>query len=168
MRRGLRASFLLRRMGASRLLIGSALLAIFITAALTAALVTFSARALPQAVSRQLRTAPNVSIAINGQFSAAQAAADDAVIRSSMRAAFTTVPVILDRALWSDPLGLPTSTSQAIPLTEAAAPDQITDQSILVSGGWPGPPRRGEPIPAALPVSAARLLRLAPPPRWAA
>jgi FtsX-like permease family len=160
---GLRASFVLRRMSSSRLLLGSVLLAIFITAALTAALVTFSAHALPQAASRQLTTAHNVSIAINGQIGAAQAAADTKVIRSTVTAAFAGVPVSLEHALWSDPLGLPGSgTSQTIPLTEAAAADHITSNAILVSGAWPGPPARGQPIPAALPAAIAARLRLAP------
>ncbi len=157
-----RLVFVLRRMSSSRLLLGSVLLAIFITAALTAALVTFSARGLPQAASRQLMTAPNVSIAISGQIDAAQAAADTPVIHSSMTAAFAAVPVRLERALWSDPLGLPASgTSQTIPLTEAAAADHITSNAILVSGAWPGPPARGQPIPAALPAAMAARLHLA-------
>jgi hypothetical protein len=165
MSRGLRASFVLRRMSSSRLLLGSVLLAVFITAALTAALVTFSTRGLPQAVGRQLSTAPNVSVAISGQIDAAQAAADSAVIHSSIRTAFAAVPVTLERALWSDPLGLPavrgSGTSQTIPLTEAAALDQITTHATLVSGAWPGPPAPGQPIQAALPAAVAGQLHLA-------
>ncbi len=150
-------------MTSSRLLLGSVLLAIFITAALTAALVTFGERALPQAITRQLHFAPNASMTINGQIDATQAIADTAVIRSSLRTAFRTVPVSLDRALWSDPLGLPASgSSQTIPLTEAAAADHITANALLVSGAWPGPPRRGQPIPAALPAVVAAQLHLAP------
>ena len=166
MSRGLRASFVLRRMSSSRLLLGSVLLAVFITAALTAALITFSTRGLPQAVSRRLSTAPDVSIAISGQIDAAQADADSAVIHSSVRTAFAAVPVTLERALWSDPLGLPavrgSGTSQTIPLTEAAALDQITAHATLVSGAWPGPPARGQPIQAALPAAVAGQLHLAP------
>ena len=163
MSRGPRESFVLRRMSSSRLLLGSVLLAIFITAALTAALVTFGERALPQAISRQLHFAPNVSMTINGQIDASQAIADTAVIRSSLRSAFRAVPVSLDRALWSDPLGLPASgSSQTIPLTEAAAADHITASAILVSGAWPLPPRPGQPIPAALPAAVAAQLHLAP------
>ena len=134
------------------MLLGSVLFAVFITAALTAALVTFSARGLPQAASRQLTTAPNFSIAISGQIDAAQAAADTAVIHSSMTAAFAAVPVRLEHALWSDPFGLPASGGgQTIPLTEAAAADHIINHATLVSGAWPGPPARGQPIPAAMP-----------------
>jgi hypothetical protein len=163
MRRGLRSSFVLRRMGASRLLLVSVLIAIFITAALTAALVTFSTRALPQAARRELVTAPKVSIAISGQIGAAQAAADSTAIRSSLRATFGTVPVSLERALWSDPLSWPfTATGQTIQLTEAAAADNITAHSTLVTGTWPGPPERGQAIQAALPALVAARFHLAP------
>jgi FtsX-like permease family len=165
MSRGLPGSFVLRRMSSSRLLLGSVLLAVFITAALTAALVTFSARGLPKAASRQLTTAPNLSISISGQIDATQAAADTAVIRSAVRAAFAAVPVRVERALWSDPLGLPASSAsgagQTIPLTEAATADHIASKAILVSGAWPGPPSRGQPIPAALPAAVAAQLHLA-------
>ena len=165
MRCGLRRSFVLSRMGASRLLLGSVLVAIFITATLTAALVTFSAQALPQAARRELLTAPKVSIAISGQIGAAQAAADSTVIRSTLGATFGAVPVSLERALWSDPLGWPatgTGTGQTILLTEAAAADHITAHTILVSGSWPGPPEPGRPIEAALPALVAARFHLAP------
>jgi hypothetical protein len=163
MRHGLRGSFVLRRMVASRLLLSSVLVAIFITAALTAALVTFSARALPQAARRELVSAPKVSIAISGQIGATQAAADSTVIRSSLRATFGAVPVSLERALWSDPLGWPvTGTGQTTVLTEAAAADDFTAHATLVSGTWPGPPVRGQPIQAALPAPVAARFHLAP------
>jgi hypothetical protein len=163
MRRGPRGSFVLRRMVASRLLLGSVLVAILITAALTAALVTFSARALPQAARRDLVSAPKVSIAISGQIGAAQAAADSTVIRSSLRATFGTVPVSLERALWSDPLGWPvTGTGQTTVLTEAAAADDFAAHATLVSGTWPGQPVRGQAIQAALPAPVAARFHLAP------
>jgi hypothetical protein len=158
----LRGSFLLRRMGASRQLIAGVLVAILVTASLTAALAAFSARGLPQAVRSQLAAAPDVSIAISGQIDSAQATADSAVIRSPIRSAFGGVPVRLDGALWSDSLGLPArGGSQTIPLAEAAAPDQIAAHTVLVSGMWPGPPRRGQPIGAALPAAVASQLHLA-------
>jgi hypothetical protein len=150
-------------MGASRLLLGSVLAAIVIAAALTAALVTFSARALPEAASRELRAAPKVSIAISGQIGAEQAAADSTVIRSSLRATFGTVPVSLERALWSDPLGWPaTGTGRTTQLTEAAAVDHITAHAVLVSGTWPSPPERGQPIQAALPALVAARFHMKP------
>jgi hypothetical protein len=105
-------------MGSSRLLLGSVLLAIFITAALPPRS-SPSARTLRTA-SRQLTTAQNVSIAINGQIGAAQAAADTKVIRSTVTAAFAGVPVSLEHALWSDPLGLPGSGTSQTKAPDAA------------------------------------------------
>jgi FtsX-like permease family len=158
-----RAAFLFRRMGAARLLLASMLLAILVTAALAAALAAFSARALPQAARSQLIAARSASIAISGQIGAGQAAADTAAIRSSMRAVFGPVPVRFSIGLWSDSLGLPAAGgSKTIPLAQAAALDQLTANAVLVSGSWPGPPQRGQPIQAALPAAVANRLRLAP------
>ena len=46
------------------------------------------------------------------------------------------------------------------PIAEAAALGDITGQAALVSGHWPGAPARGQPIPAALPATAAALLHV--------
>ena len=46
------------------------------------------------------------------------------------------------------------------PIAEAAALGDITGQAELVSGHWPGAPVRGQPIPAALPATAAALLHV--------
>jgi len=163
MMRGRRASFVLSRMGSSWLLLGSVLLATLVAAALTATLASFSARVLPQAVHRQIASAPDLSIVVSGTVGAAQAAADSGAIRASMGAAFGSVPVSIQSALWSDSLGLPAARrSKVIPLAEAAAPDHIFAHAILTTGTWPGPPQRAHPIPAALPVAVARQLRLAP------
>ena len=45
-------------------------------------------------------------------------------------------------------------------IAEAAAFTAITAHAVLLSGRWPGPPRAGEPIPAALPATAATLLHV--------
>ena len=47
------------------------------------------------------------------------------------------------------------------PIAEAAALGDVTAQAELVSGHWPGAPAAGQPIPAALPASAAALLHVA-------
>ena len=47
------------------------------------------------------------------------------------------------------------------PIAEAAALGDVTAQATLVSGRWPGAAIAGQPIPAALPASAAALLHLA-------
>jgi hypothetical protein len=160
---GLRESFVLRRMGATRLLLGSVLLAVLVTAALTGALASFSARSLPAAVHRQLSSASGIWIDVSGQIDRAQATTDSAAVRSSTRAAFGDIPLTIEDALWSDSLALPGPPNARITrLVQAAAPDRIRAHAALVSGQWPGQPHRGAPVPAAIPALTAKLLGAAP------
>lgn len=161
--RGLASSFLARRMLASRLLLGSVLLTVLITSTLTAALVTFGAEGLPQAVHHQIEHSAGVSVMVSGSVNAATAAADTRAVNRSMRTAFGQVPYRIDQARWSNPLGLPLAGGgKAVPLTEAASLSQIAASAALVRGRWPGPPSPGHPVEAALPDAVAQRLRLAP------
>ena len=161
--RGPHASFLIRRVIASRLLLGSVVLTVLVTTLLITALAMFEAQALPQAVRHQLERSPGVSVAISGAVNAATERADDRAVRHSMRAAFGTIPFQLDAGTWSDPLGLPrVRGSRTIPIAEAAALDRIRAQAVLVSGTWPGAARPGTPIEAVVPVAVASRLGLAP------
>jgi len=161
--RGLAASFLARRMLASRLLLGSVLATVLITATLTAALVTFGSEGLPQAVHHQIERSPAVSVMVSGAVDAATAAADTRAVSRSMLTAFGQVPYRIDQARWSNPLGLPLAGGgKAVPLTEAASLGQIEANAALVRGRWPGPPSAGHPVEAALPDAVAQRLRLAP------
>jgi hypothetical protein len=157
-------------MGASWLVLGAVLLNTVVAAALAAALASFAGQALTQAARRQLESAHGLSVAVNGAVALGQARSDTTAIRSMLRTAFGAVPVTLYRSLWSDSLGLPGTYASAdtrtrqIPLTQAAAPDQIRQMATLVSGTWPaaGPGQAGQPIPAALPATVAALLHLHP------
>jgi predicted lysophospholipase L1 biosynthesis ABC-type transport system permease subunit len=161
--RGLAASFLARRMLSSRLLLGSVLFTIVVTAALTAALATFGAEGLPQALHRQLARPAAMSITISGSVNAATAVTDTRAVRSSMRGAFGSTPYQLDQALWSNPLGLPAGGGKGmVALTEAAAASGIEGHSALTRGSWPGPPQPGQPVGAALPVTVGQRLGLSP------
>jgi hypothetical protein len=149
------------RMGAYRLVLAAAALSTLITAALVAALASFSGQALSQAVHSQLATAPGTSIAVSGQANGGQAVSDTATIRSRMRSAFGAHGFALYQSEWSYPLRLPGSyPGGGTPITQAAALPGITAHATLVSGRWPGAARHGQPIPAALPANAAALLHL--------
>jgi hypothetical protein len=157
----IRGSYLARRISSSRLLLGNVMLTVLITAALGAALASFAARALPQGVRSQLARSPALSITVSGAMNASQAAAGSRVVRASLGTALAGVPYQLDRALWSDLLGLATPRgSKTTPLVQAAAPAQITEHAALTAGTWPGQPRPGQPIPVALPVLAAGQLHV--------
>ncbi|HEY2577683.1 MAG TPA: FtsX-like permease family protein [Streptosporangiaceae bacterium] len=139
-------------MGASWLVLGAVLLNTAVAAALAAALASFAGQALTQAAVRQIETAAQTSIAVNGAVTLGQARSDTAAIRSSLRTAFGTVPVTLQRSLWSDSLGLRSDqapkTGQQIALTQAAAPDRIRQMTTLISGTWPSDPAPADPAPA--------------------
>lgn len=160
----IRGSFLARRIGSSRLLLGTTMLTVLLTAALGAAIATFSTRALPRAVLGEIKDSrAALPIAITGTMNAAKAASASRTIRTRMDAGLPGVPHQTHGALWSDPLGLPALPhGQATPLVEVAAVDGLTAHAVLTRGHWPKAPRRGQPIPVALPLGAARRLRARP------
>ena len=160
--RGARASFVLRRLGSARLLAASLLFAVLTSVAVTTALAGFGAEALPAAAHRRLASEPGTPILISGQIGAATASADTPVIRSSLRSALGAVPFTLAGGRWSDQLTLPGPHRRGtIPLIQAAVLGGVTAHTELTAGNWPGPPRRGQPIGVALPVTTARMLGLA-------
>jgi hypothetical protein len=153
------APFLLRRIASAWALLASLMLTVFIAAGLLAALATFNAQVLPQAARRQLVSSVHTGLAVSGPVDAAVARADMPAVGAAIRSAFGPVPDRLDSALWSDPLVLPGAAgSRVIRLLEAGAPGQLAAHARLVSGTWPGPPRPGRPVPAALPAPVAARL----------
>ena len=120
----------------------SLLFAVLTSVAVTTALASFGARALPAAVHHQLASAPGTSVQISGQIGAARASADTPVIRSSLRSALGTVPFTLVSGRWSDQLALPQRHRGAtIPLIQAAVLGGVTAQTELTAGA--GPDRGG-------------------------
>ena len=103
---------------------------------------------------------------VSGQAGAGQIAAYTALLRQQIHAALAGTPFAFDAAEWSDPLGFaggagPSPSAGAGGNTanaEAAALGGITAHAVLVAGRWPGAVRAGQPVPAALPASAAALL----------
>jgi FtsX-like permease family len=168
-----RGSLTLPRMNAHRLVIIAAALTTIVAAALATALATFSGQALPRAVRHDLGHATGTTLSISGSVNASQVARYDSILPSQIKSALGGSPFTLYQASWSDPLGfvpgaLPATPAAAAgsgaaantPIAEAAALGDITGQAQLVSGRWPGTPVRGQPIPAALPATAATVLHV--------
>ncbi len=162
-----RSSVTLPRMNAHRLVVIAAALTIVVAAALATALAVFSSQALPRAVRHDLSHANGTALAINGTVPASQAAQYTALLPGLIRPVLDGTPFSFYQAQWSDPLGfvpgaLPATPASAgnQPIAEAAELGGITGQAALVSGHWPGAPARGQPIPAALPTTAAALLHV--------
>jgi hypothetical protein len=165
-----RGSLTLPRMNAHRLVIIAAALTTIVAAALATALATFSGQALPRAVWHDLGNAAGTSLVMTGTVTASQAAQYDTALPAQIKPALGGTPFSFYSSDWSDPLSfapgaLPATPRSAgagnQPIAEAAALGDVTAQAELVSGHWPGAPAAGQPIPAALPASAAALLHVA-------
>ncbi len=158
----IRGSRLARRVGSSRLLLGNVMLAVLIGAALAAALASFAARALPQAVRAQIAGSRAVPISVRGVLPPSQAAADGKAVSAALRSALAGVPYQLDQARWSDLLDLPVPRGSRItPQVLVAAMSRIASRAVLTAGQWPGPPRPGQPVGIALPAAVAGSLHAA-------
>src|SRR5580693_3280171 len=164
-----RGSLTLPRMNAHRLVIIAAALTIVVAAALASALATFSGQALPHAVQHDLNGANGTALVIdgNGNVNASDAAQYTAALPGRIGSALDGTPFTFYQADWSDPLGfvagsLPARPASAgnQPIAEAAELGDLTAHATLVSGRWPGPLASGQPIPAALPATAAALLHV--------
>ncbi len=157
--RGSRVLFVLNRARSAPLLPASLLLAILVSVTVTTGLAGFAGRALPAAARARLARAPATPIQVSGQFGAAQARADEPVIRSLVRSALGTVPFALATGRWSDQLALPRPPGASQPpLIQAAVLSGVRAHVTLTAGTWPGPRRPGAPLSVALPVTTARLL----------
>ena len=161
-----RGSLTLPRMNAHRLVIIAAAFTIAVAAALATALVTFSSQALPRAVRHDLSRATGTSFVINGNVNNSQGAQYTSLLPGKISAALEGTPFAYYRAYWSDPLGFVAGSRPAAPgsttvqIVEAATLQAVTAQAALVSGHWPGGQAGGDPIPAALPATAASLLHV--------
>ena len=162
-----RGSLTLPRMNAHRLVIIAAVLTIAVAAALATALAVFSSQALPRAVRHDLSTASGTAITIIGSVNAGQAAQYNAILPVKISSALDRTPFAFYQAKWSDPFGFVRRLRPAQPggtgntqIVEAAELGGLTAHAVLLSGRWPGAPAGGQPVPAALPATAAALLHV--------
>jgi hypothetical protein len=169
-----RGPLAIRRMTAHWVVLAAAALTTLVAATVAAALIVFTSQALPRAVEHDLAVAPGTALSITALVSApSQAATGTAALRSQVAAAMPGIPFSFQQALWSDSLGLVPGALPASPssvgkgnraLLEAGAMSGIASHATLVAGQWPTAPGAGQrqPIPAALPASAAALLHVSP------
>jgi hypothetical protein len=160
--RGMRAALVLRRMRYSRVLLACILAAIVVITALVTALASFAAHALPAAAMQQLTSAHGTAIAVNLTSTPAQAGPADRVITSSVRQALAGPGFGLQRAVWSDPLNLPSPPDgSSIWTAQVASMDGVTAHTRLLAGSWPAAPAPGQPVGVAIPVTDAGPLHMA-------
>jgi len=151
----------MRRTWSAWLLVGCLTATVLVASALASALVTFYTSALTGAVSSELAQAGSaMSIAVSGELTGTPAA-QQAGIAAKVTHALGPVPYRMYQATWSDALAVPgPQLAGEVPVLQAAAVAGIAANAVLTGGSWPGAPRIDEPIPAALPASAAADLGL--------
>ncbi|MBO0835799.1 MAG: hypothetical protein J2P28_09800, partial [Actinobacteria bacterium] len=153
-------SFTVRRMRSAWLLVGCLAVTVLVTSALVSALVGFYRTALPAAVTSELATASGMSIAFNGD-AGTGVRSPAPMVAARLSRAFGAIPFRMYQTTWSDSLAVPTAhQSGQVPIIQAAVVGGIEANAQIVSGTWPGPPRHGQPIPIAVPATAARDLGL--------
>ncbi len=184
-------SLTVRRMRASGVVIIAALLTTLVASALAATFAVYSGGVLPRAVRHDLATASGTTVLVSGSVDRGQADQVTAGLPRQLRRALGGVPFRFDSAVLSDPLGFVAGASPAqpegaapgtgassgtdsggsssgssgasnVPIAKAAAFTGATAHAVLLTGHWPGRPRAGQPIPAALPATAAALLHVRP------
>ncbi|HEY2523108.1 MAG TPA: FtsX-like permease family protein [Streptosporangiaceae bacterium] len=173
-------------MRASSVVIIAAFLTTLVAAALAATFAVYSSGVLPRAVRHDLGTASGTTFLVSGSVDRGQADQVTHGLPGQLSRALGHVPFRFDSAVRSDPLGFvagarpappggagpgrpagsgngsDSTTGSEVPIAEAAAFTSITAHAALVTGHWPGQLRAGQPIPAALPVTAAALLHVRP------
>jgi hypothetical protein len=154
--------------------LAAAALTTLVAATVAAALTVFTGQALPQVVRHDLVLTPGSAMSVTALVQGpGQAAAGGAALRSRIAAAIPGIPFSFYEAFWSDPLGLVTGALPAPPpsagkgntaLLQAAFLNGIASHALLVAGQWPthSASSKRQPIPAALPASAAALLHVSP------
>jgi FtsX-like permease family protein len=160
---GLGMSFLFRRARASWLLLACVAVTALLATGLAAVLWTFAAAVVPFGAQGFLADPQDRVLGINGPVNARAAATDSQQIRAVLRQAWPGIGFQLESALWTDQFQLPSSgtpTATAIRQIQLASLAGISAQVTLAAGTWPGPPHRGDPVPAALPAAAASQLHL--------
>jgi ABC-type antimicrobial peptide transport system permease subunit len=161
-------------MTAHWVVIAAAALTTLVTAAVAAALAVFASQAVPLAVRHDLVAAPGTAMSVTAQVSGpGQASSGSAALRSRIARAMPGIPFSMQEAFWSDPLGLVPGALPAFPasagqgntaLLQAASMSDVASHAALISGQWPAASGASgqQPIPAALPASAAALLHVSP------
>ncbi|HXT88034.1 MAG TPA: hypothetical protein VN714_02140, partial [Trebonia sp.] len=159
-----------RRAIAHWLVLAAAALTTLVAATVAAALAVFAGQALPQVMHYDLGRAQGTSLTLTALVNGpGQAAAEGAALRSRIAKAMPGIPFAYDAALWSDPLGLvrgalpatPSGASRGdTPLLQSTALNAVASHATLVAGQWPTAPAGRQPIPAALPATAAALLHV--------
>ncbi len=173
---GLGVSFLARRARSSWLLLACVAVTVLLATGLATVLWTFAVAAVRPGAERILAAPQGRVVGLSGVVQdAGGVTADSRVIQGTLRKAWPGTGYRMGSAVWANPVTLAPSRAvraEASPVPGTPRPlewqiqvgalDGIQAQTVLAAGRWPGPPVRGGPLPVALPVAVARLLRVVP------
>ena len=159
--RGLGVSFLARRARSSWLLLACVAVTVLLTTGLAAVLWAFATAAIPSGARSFLAAPQGRVVGLTGVVDAGEAAADSTLIRATLRQAWPGVGFQMESALWTNPLQLPSPAGgRTITQVQLASLEGLSAQATLTAGEWPPPPRRGGPVPVALPAAVASQLHV--------
>lgn len=171
-------TFVLLRVRAHRLLLAAALLAVLLTTTVLTTLTAFSGAVGEAALRHTLngRSAAPAALVVRGEVAEKDRAAADRAVAAGASRTFDGLPVTVRSLPRSGPYTLPGATSEDdAELTHLAAVDRSRIE--LVAGEWPADGARDgagtgtersasgsakDPVPVALPETAATLLKLKP------
>jgi ABC-type antimicrobial peptide transport system permease subunit len=134
-----------------------------LSAALLAALASFSATVTSYAVRTTLVRSPATTISLNASFSSAAAVARaDVTVRQTLRQTLPTMPVVILNSVQSDYLDIPADLAGRNAETHVISLPDLAAHAVLLAGTWPGPttPEHAEPV--AVPSGLAAALHLSP------
>jgi ABC-type antimicrobial peptide transport system permease subunit len=158
---GLGVSFLVRRARSSWLLLACVAVTVLLATGLAAVLWTFAGTVIPTGAQSILAAPQGRVIGLRGVDNAGEAAAQSQQIVTTLRGAWPGVGFQMESALWAEPIQLPSSpVATTTTLIQLASLEGFAAQATLTAGEWPGPPHRGDPLPAALPAAVASRLHL--------
>ncbi|MGW2355210.1 FtsX-like permease family protein [Actinacidiphila glaucinigra] len=161
--------FVLARLRAHRLLIGAAVLSVLLTTCAVTALVTFSDAVGEAGLRRALQeqSAARTLIEVTADVEGEDRAAVDHAVRATVAGAYDGLPVAVEAVTRSRSYGLPEGPRSSGPargddleLTLLSTLDRA--RVSMVEGAFPGRPTAGQPLPVALPETAAAALKVRP------
>jgi hypothetical protein len=136
---------------------------VLLATVLAAAATAFAGEVTGAAVRRSLADSSSRVIVVTDQVSAAGVAAAGSRVEASVRRALPGLPVTFVSSLRSQILDLPRGGGHgAVAQAQIISLPGLAGRAVLADGSWPAPRAPAGPVPVALPVAAARLLRLAP------
>lgn len=162
-----RAPATVRRLLPHRLALASAVITALLSAALLAALASFSATVTSYAVRTTLAHNPAAGISLTASFSSAAAVSRaDTTVRRTLRRALPVAPLVILNSAQSDYLDLPADLAGPDAETHVISLPDLAAHAVLLAGTWPGQPapvgRQQAAEEVAVPSVLATQLHLAP------